>query len=225
LNPEHEEVQFLLAVCGANVQVNKIPPSLVEEQLDALGENYEKAFANNHLETNLAFKTMLHQHFGEAQGFEILVIPARSGIAGEILHDRANRIIGVESSLKLAGLARARKLNDRFVFNEVIARDGLQYLKNSMQKYDVVISDFFLPLFGDLAEILSLLRNALKPDGVLAISFDAANLNSDYALSKQSLGFVHSSEYINKIIKKSGLKIIDENRINNNIAMLLRASE
>lgn len=212
LNPALDEAVFLLNGCGSREKLTAIPRSFIIEKLDIMAGNYE-AYLNNigNVITN-NFSEVISGYLGERSGINTLDLNCRGGELATLVKHKTNNMIGVEPSIKLAGIARTKRDNNLLVFNYVRSKFPEDYLKTATDKFDLAICALYFDNLGDIEPILTQIHNVLNPKGAFIFNINKIT-SADYEFMQNSLIFGHSDAYIRKVTDKVGFKIISTKEI------------
>jgi predicted TPR repeat methyltransferase len=212
LNPELDEARFLLSACGSRQNLGAVPRSFVIEKLDIMASNYEVYLNNIGNTIAQTFGDMLYSYLGERTAINTLDINCRGGELGALVKSRTNNMIGVEPSIKLAGLARTKRDNNLLVFNFVQSKFPEDYLKDATDRFDLAICALYLDNIGSLDGIFAQIANVLNPNGAFIFNINKI-AGPDYEFMEGSLIFGHSDAYIRKTLEKTGFKIVSTKEI------------
>jgi predicted TPR repeat methyltransferase len=122
-----------------------------------------------------------------------------TGLCGPLFRDMANTLIGVDLAPNM--LAAARRRN---VYDSLIRGDIRSELTSTGHSYDVIIAADVFIYVGDLKEIFSATRKALKPGGFFAFSLESYEEGANYVL-RRSGRYAHSASYIRELTADAGL--------------------
>ncbi len=148
-------------------------PVLIEEALDAAAPG---------------------RRFGSA-----LDIGCGTGLMGQTLRDRVNRLTGVDLSP-----AMIEKAGERGVYDALIVGDATALLRRkSAATFDLIVAADSLAYIGDLAPLFAAVAAALTADGVFAFSLETIE-GEGFALGK-SIRFAHSVAYLEATARAAGL--------------------
>ncbi|PIR31667.1 MAG: hypothetical protein COV36_07645 [Alphaproteobacteria bacterium CG11_big_fil_rev_8_21_14_0_20_44_7] len=218
-DPSLEEARFFLAVCGSDVEIDRVPPSILIEQLENTTDIYESQIvkgANYHV--NEILQEELFKYLGEKQGFTFLDLDCRSGDVGEVVLEKADKITGIEPSMGLIALARQKRVDEKLVYNELINKMGIDFLHKNVDsevpiKYDIITITYSFLNYGSLDEYFALIARTLKPKGLLAFNISKASVTKGYEFEMDVMDFAHSNEYIAELADEYGFKAIVERDI------------
>jgi predicted TPR repeat methyltransferase len=194
LAPESAAADYLLKAMTGHSGIERSPPEYVVEYFDGLSEAFDEKLVNvlrYDLPSTLC--TTLKRVADAGRQFDTLDMGCGTGLCGPLLKPISRELIGVDLSPKM--LERARR---REAYNSLYCEDLLAFLQRSAGRFDLIVAADVLIYFGDLRPVWAGVRNALKPDGLVAFSTESA-AGAGYEL--QSSGrFAHSLEYVRSTI-------------------------
>ena len=119
-----------------------------------------------------------------------LDIGCGTGLAGEALRSRVNRLTGVDVSPAM--IARAGSRN---VYDTLEACDAIGWLARSpLASFDCIVAADALPYFGDLEPVFAACRRALKDAGLFAFSVET--FEGDGFRLGPAMRFAHARVYV-----------------------------
>jgi len=213
LQPDFEEAKFLLTCAGANTGIKAIPRSFIIDKLDQISLNYDQYVQNTSSQVNAVLAEELKKLTGENMGFNVLDLGARGGDTAQILRSVSNSVIGVEPSLKLVSIARSRRINNLLAYNQIAGRFPEDYLRECKDHFSIVLCTYYLDNLGPLDEFFKLVSNVTEDKGIFAFNISVHNGNEDYFFKTSSILFAHSPAYVEKLLEKSGFKIISRREV------------
>lgn len=138
---------------------------------------------------------------GSLMQLDILDLGCGTGKCGELLHDRASKLVGIDLSPKMVEQTRQRG-----VYTEVHTGDIVQFLHEFSGSIDLALAADVFIYITDLSPIFCDLSRILRPGGLFAFSLEAGD--SKTPTIKASGRIVHSLEYVRGIATANGLSEI-----------------
>lgn len=209
LKPDLNEAKFLLSMCGTMTDFRELPRSFIVERNDTIADNYATIYPPDGEETNFTKKVReeFGRYFENWQGFNVLELGCQGGEIGRLLRDKANALVGVEPSIKMAALARLRRTNDILVYNKVAARFAADYLTEAEEYYQVITAFQILGDFAQLEEFFRLVRSRIvEGGGVFFFSIHPTQSNK-YEFGATKIMFQHNERYVEEVLGTSGFKL------------------
>ncbi len=112
-----------------------------------------------------------------------------------------SHVTGVDLSEKMLLEAKRKYIYDRLVMDEII-----NFLSIEDKMYHLVTAGDVFTYFGDLYPIINAISKVLIGMGQLVFTISENNINNDDYYLTPSGRFIHSSDYVLKVLKKCGLK-------------------
>jgi predicted TPR repeat methyltransferase len=137
-------------------------------------------------------------------GWEILDVGCGTGLVGAALKPLARRLVGVDLSAGMLGLAR-----ERGVYDELVEADLIDYLGTTSNRFDVVTASDVLTYLGDLSGFFELGAKVLRPGGLIAVvaeTLDGGATGQTFRLNPTGR-FSHSPEYLRSLIEDLDLSV------------------
>ena len=121
-----------------------------------------------------------------------------TGLMGDAVRTRVDRLVGVDLSPGMIARARQRRIYDALEVAE--ATDFLE--RSAPGAYDCILAADALCYFGDLRPIVQACRRALAAGGVFAFSIESLE-GEDFRLRK-TLRFAHAPGYLEATAREAG---------------------
>jgi len=181
------------------------PAALPEAYVARLFDDYAPRF-DKHLTENLAYRgpaLIIEALDAAAPGRRFasaLDIGCGTGLMGEVLRARVDRLTGVD--LAPAMIARAR---GRGVYDALESAGATAYLTRSAPgAFDCIVAADALPYFGDLTPVFAGCRRALIGAGLIAFSIET--FDGDGFRLGPTMRFVHARAFVEETAAASRLK-------------------
>ncbi|HSV53896.1 MAG TPA: tetratricopeptide repeat protein [Burkholderiaceae bacterium] len=125
-----------------------------------------------------------------------------TGLCGPLVKPRAARLDGVDLSQNM--LDKARALG---VYEQLAHADIATFLRETDQRYDLVLSADVFIYVGDLEPVFQGVRRVLQSGGIFCFSAECA-LGSDGFALRPSLRYAHSERYLRELAGRHGLEVL-----------------
>lgn len=203
-DPGNPVILFLQAACLGQDAPDRAPDHYVEQVFDDLADSFD-----THLIKNLDYRapTLLHEALAAAlpvpsAALDILDAGCGTGLCAPLLRPYARYLVGVDLSPGMLAKAKGRKVYDNLVQNELT-----DFMGKQSQAFDIIASADTLCYFGALEPIFKAAAGALKSNGLLAFTVEAAeNETKNFQLIPHGR-YVHSSAYVKGSLEVAGLDI------------------
>lgn len=130
-----------------------------------------------------------------ATATRILDLGCGTGLSARHLSSYRAHLTGVDISPRMLDKAKERNLYDRLVESEAV-----DYLEESDDRFDLIVSLDVLVYFGDLTALLAGAARLLSSGGVFAISFETGG-QKDYTLLRSGR-FAHDPAYVERAYRE-----------------------
>jgi predicted TPR repeat methyltransferase len=189
-----------LALIGRKDVPDTLPPAYVARLFDDYAWRFDK-----HLLKNLGYRApalIADTLSGVAPGRRFasaLDLGCGTGLMGEALRDRADRLAGVD--LSAAMIAKARERN---VYDELIIDDAGAPVRERPNAFDLIVAADVLVYVGDLGPLFAVVGTALTADGLFAFSVEACE--GDGFKLEPTMRFAHNRSYVEATAREAGLR-------------------
>jgi predicted TPR repeat methyltransferase len=189
-----------LALLGEGEPARNLPRAHVARLFDDYAPRFDQ-----HLVGGLAYRgpTLLADAIEAASPgrrfARALDLGCGTGLAGEALRGRVERLEGVD--LSPAMLAKAR---ERGLYDALAADDIVDHLARCATPFDLIVAADTLVYFGDLSPLFAAAAAALVPDGLFAFTAET-HAGNGFRLGA-TLRFAHSRGYVEAQAAAVGLR-------------------
>ena len=206
LQPDFDEAKFILACCGQRVDIKMIPRSFIIEKQDLLSVNYDNFVPTTSARVNSVLAEEFRKILGDQMGFTVLDLGCRGGDTSQMMRKNANSIIGVEPSLKLVAIARNRRIDNLLTFNLIFGKFPEDYVKESLDKFQIVLSTYYLDNLGPLDDYFTNVMKVLDKGSFFAFNIARHDTKEDFLFHGNEMIFTHSAKLYRKIAGEIFLK-------------------
>jgi predicted TPR repeat methyltransferase len=189
-----------LALIGRGAAIDALPQAYVARLFDDYAWRFDK-----HLIKNLGYRApaliadALSAIAPGRRFASALDLGCGTGLMGEALRGRVDRLIGVD--LSAAMIAKAR---ERGIYDELIIGDAVAPMRGRPSAFDLVVAADALVYIGDLARPFAAVGTALALDGLFAFSVEA--FEGDGFKLEPTMRFAHSRPYVEAAARGAGLR-------------------
>ena len=182
---------FVLAAMGEE----KAPPIAPRDFIVSLFDRYANRF-DDHLVNTLQYRA--HEllcaavlHLRPAGAFDIADLGCGTGLCGPLLAPIARSMAGVDLAPRMLEAARQRG-----VYSSLVEKDVASFLREGdADAFDIAVSTDVFIYIGDLSEVFTGARHALRAGGLFGFSIETCE-DDDFVLLPtrryaQSLAYIH----------------------------------
>lgn len=141
---------------------------------------------------------------GSTHPWKVLDLGCGTGLCAPQFSDLAAHLTGVDVSENMIQIAKQRGGYDKLIVD-----DAIHYLSTQHQRFDLIIAADVLVYMGDLTHLFTLVKQALRPNGIFCFSNESLHENKPYMLQKTGR-YAHQSEYIQTLCKQLDFSILVE---------------
>ncbi len=205
VEPGNPTVRYLQAACLGIDAPDRAPNQYVQQVFDDMADSFD-----SHLVENLEYRApgLLMEALARAlpqptAGLDILDAGCGTGLCGPPLRPYAGQLTGVDLSSRMLAKAKGRKVYDTLAAAELTA-----FLDQQPQTFDIIASADTLCYFGALAPVFEASTKALKPDGLLAFTLEAAGENAVNPILNSHGRYSHTRSYAEDTLAGAGLEVL-----------------
>jgi predicted TPR repeat methyltransferase len=183
----------------------KAPGALPQAYIARLFDDYAPRF-DKHLTDNLGYRApaLIAEALGavasDRRFASALDLGCGTGLMGEALRGRVDRLAGVDLSAAMIAKARERGFYDRLVLGDAVAMLGREAPGIS----DLIVAADALVYIGDLAPLFAAVARVLTSDGIFAFSVETCE--GDGFKLEPTMRFAHSRSYVEATAREAGLQ-------------------
>lgn len=218
LNPSLSRPKYYLQQIQNPEEIIEIPLDIVLEKYIPVKNNYgdlvesedgKKVIDNQKLLKEEILKSFLYHHNNNKIMLNILDIQCAKGFFGQMLSEKGmlRSIVGLELyDIRKEVSESLMDEDEKPVYDKVLKLEAREFLIENRTRFDCIFMPVSMCHFGDVKDILFLLKSALNIDGFLCFSVvDNQNID-EYAIDLKSNMFSHNKEYIIGSLKRMGYK-------------------
>jgi predicted TPR repeat methyltransferase len=210
LDPEHPGARHRLAALGGLPAPDRAPDEYVETLFDAVAREFDPHLAGLRYRAPELVADRLAQLVGEPGGsLAVVDVGCGTGLAGALLRPWASTLVGCDLSLGMLRRAQRRGCYD------VLHKAELgTFLAAQHTAYDVVVSVDTLCYLGDLTEITTAARGALRPGGWLLATVEELDGTRGEPWRLTTSGrYAHAEAHLRDITVAAGLVDVQVGRV------------
>jgi predicted TPR repeat methyltransferase len=190
-----------LALIGRGDVPDTLPPAYVAR----LFNDYAPRF-DVHLTKNLGYRApaliaeALSAAAPDRRFASALDFGCGTGLMGEALRDRADRLTGIDLAPGMIVKARQRGAYDELKVGDAVA----MLTSGPRATFDLIVAADALVYIGDLAPLFAAVETALNRQGLFA--FSAETCRGDGFRLQPTMRFAHSRSYVEATAREAGLQ-------------------
>ena len=202
--PDDPIALHMLAACtGRNVPA-RASNGFVERTFDSFATSFESKLERLSYRAPALVAAMLEDSGLEpSKSLDVLDAGCGTGLCGALVAPYARRLAGVDLSEGM--LAHAKEKN---VYDALTKAELTDYLRDTGEAFDLIVSADTLVYFGDLEKVLAAAAGALRPNGLFIFTLeDTVERGAvvDYRLETHGR-YSHARAYVERVLALSGLQ-------------------
>ena len=209
LRPDDAEVRHILVALSDETPPARVPDECIQQLYKRFSTFYDSNLVD---ELDYAAPERLSDAidtvFPQRNDLAILDLGCGTGLSGEQLRPRAERLDGIDLSPEMTAAARKRNLYDKLDVAEIttwLQSAAQNDNRHAASQYDLIVACDTLIYFGDLAQVVSPAAALLNDGGAIAFSVERA-AQAPYVLT-DSGRYAHHADHIEQVAKSAGLSM------------------
>jgi len=202
--PDDSIARHMLAACTGRDVPERASNGFVETTFDSFAASFEAKLARLSYRAPTLIGAMLEDAALERSNrLAVLDAGCGTGLCGAIVAPYARRLVGVDLSEGMLVHAKSKNIYDVLTKAELT-----EFLRNSGEIFDLIVSADTLVYFGDLKELLAAAAGALRANGLLVFTLEHAVKDDDgvgYRLAPHGR-YSHTRGYVERLLTASGLE-------------------
>jgi predicted TPR repeat methyltransferase len=203
--PEDPIAMHMLAACTGRDVPTRASNGFVERTFDSFAASFESKLEKLSYRAPALVAAMLEDAGAEqSKRLDVLDAGCGTGLCGSLLAPYARRLVGVDLSQGM--LAHAKEKN---VYDALIKTELTDYLRDTRDAFDLIVSTDALVYFGGLESVLPAAAGALRSNGLFIFTLEHAVGGGpavvDYRLEVHGR-YSHARAYVERLLALSGLQ-------------------
>ena len=194
----------MLAACTGRNVPERASNAFVETTFDSFASSFEAKLETLSYRAPTLVAAMLEDfRLERSHRLDVLDAGCGTGLCGVAVAPFARRLVGVDVSEGM--LAHAK---DKNVYQRLVKSELTEYLRDSSETFDLIVSSDTLVYFGDLKEIIAAFAKALRPGGLLVFTLEQLveeRDDTDYRLELHGR-YSHAETYVERLLTSFGLR-------------------
>jgi predicted TPR repeat methyltransferase len=196
--PGHPIAVHMLAACSGRDVPPRASDEFVEKTFDSFAASFDSKLAKLSYRAPALVAQMLRDSEREAsKRLDVLDAGCGTGLCGPLIAPYARRLVGVDLSARMMAQARQKQ-----VYDELVKRELTDYLRDSAEAFDVIVSADTLVYFGPLEGVAAASADALRPGGRLIFTVEEWNdggSGASYTLNTHGR-YSHTRQYLERVL-------------------------
>ncbi len=193
----------MLAACTGRDVPSRASDAFVQGTFDSFAASFESKLARLSYRAPALVAAMLEDAgLTPSKSLDALDAGCGTGLCGPLVAPYVRRLTGIDLSPGM--LAQAK---DKNVYDELLKAELTEYLRGSLDAFDLILSADTLVYFGALEEVVAAAARALRRKGLLIFTLEHAldaDAGLDYRLELHGR-YAHSRAYVERLLAGAGL--------------------
>ncbi|WP_152045102.1 class I SAM-dependent DNA methyltransferase [Aureimonas psammosilenae] len=192
-----------LAAMGLGDLPGTLPAPFVRGLFDQYADRFERQLRDklHYRAPELLLDALPASRFAAA-----LDLGCGTGLMGELLRPRAERLVGLDLSPKMLAKARAKNVYDELHEADILGFDA------PTGSFDLVSAADVLNYVGDLAPVFVKAHIWLATNGLLAFTVEAHTGPEPYAL-RETMRYAHSGDAVAMLLEEAGFDLLHRGKV------------
>lgn len=208
LQPNNKTAQHMIDALTGKTVDEGAPFEYTRALFDQYAYNYEQHVKDHlHYQVPYLLRSAISPLLDKLNApLQILDLGCGTGLCAPFFADIAANLIGIDVSPNMIEVARQKQ-----AYQKLYVTDGLTFLKDRFNQFDVIIGADVLIYFGELKTIFSACYQALQSPGLFCFSIEVLDENilstlTDFQLKKTGR-YAHHQDYIQTISSNVGFTL------------------
>lgn len=214
--PDFAEAKYVLEKIKAPESISDVPASVITQHI-AWRTEFSEEEREAKLHKDKSIVTMALENVTDKNpNLVVLDLGCSEGGRGEILKSKevARKIVGVDLWQNATDKAKGKTYEGEAIYSSLHNIEISEYLGENREKYDLIMAGDAFSYKGNLEVVFRNIAESLIPGGLFVSIFPKNEEASNYKIDIIKDRFVHSAQYIEETMKKSGLVIAEKKQKN-----------
>ena len=205
VEPGNPVAQHMLAALSGDNVPGRASDAYIEQTFDGFAASFDAKLEMLSYRAPQLIATAVGRAIGEPTGDRtILDAGCGTGLCGPLLAPYARQLSGVDLSARMLDAARLRG-----VYQELVKDELTSFIAGRPASADIITSADTLCYFGALDDVFAASARALRDDGLLVFSVEAASDDAPHGFKINPHGrYSHTRAYLENTLATAGLRIV-----------------
>jgi predicted TPR repeat methyltransferase len=201
--PGHPVATHLMAAYLGQEVPNQCTSQYIELTFDAFANSFEHVLCRLEYRGPQLVQDYLSTNNFPVTSLKILDLGCGTGLVGEVLEPYARELVGVDLSQAMLDRAAAKQ-----IYHQLHRSDITNFLLSCHEQYDLITCMDTLVYLGRLDEVLALIYQKLKPDGMFLFSTEKMVVVNESAYQLNISGrYSHNHYHLSSLLGDTGFTI------------------
>lgn len=205
-DPANSEVVHMAAATSGEGVPERCSNDYVRTHFDKLASSFDKRLVSDLAYTgHQQVAKALSRYAAAAPWGSVLDAGCGTGLCGPLLRPHCHRLVGIDLSEQMIMQARDRTSYDELVVEEIGA-----FMRARPLAFDAIVSSDVFIYLGKLDEPVRAAHRALKPGGLLVVTFESLTGSDQESYQLQSNGrYAHRDVYIQSTLAEAAFDLLE----------------
>ena len=205
--PGHPMAQHMHAACSGQNVPERAPDNYVEYTFDRFADSFETQL-NERLQYQAPqlCAALLARHLpAPAHQFVVLDAGCGTGLCGPLVVPWARSLAGVDLSRGMLDHAKAKG-----VYSDLFKAELTEFLRESPDQWEVVLSADTLCYFGDLQPLMRAAGTSVRAHGTLVFTVEVLEEDQGLPFRIQPNGrYAHTRSHVERVLVDNGFEVLE----------------
>lgn len=205
--PRHPIARHMYASCSGEGVPERAPDDYVEATFDGFADSFETLLNENlNYQAPQLCAALLQRHLPAPQKqFEVLDAGCGTGLCGPLVLPWARNLSGVDLSRGMLDRAQTKG-----VYTELFKAELTEFLRESPEQWDVLVSADTLCYFGDLRPLMDAARGSVRVGGTMVFSVERLDDDRERPFRLEPHGrYAHTRGHVEQVLAQSGFDVLE----------------
>jgi predicted TPR repeat methyltransferase len=205
--PKHPVARHMYAASSGEGVPERAPDDYVETTFDGFAESFETLLNENlHYQAPQLCAAMLARHLPAPQRqFVVLDAGCGTGLCGPLVAPWARTLSGVDLSRGMLDKAQSKG-----VYTDLFKAELTEFLRQSPNQWDVLVSADTLCYFGDLRVLMAAAHASMRPGGTLVLTVEALADEGTPPFRLEPHGrYAHTRSHLEHVLAQEGFRLLE----------------